>query len=159
MTVLFAEKIFEQPREALWRLISQFASAPQWIEGIEKVEPVSGPATDTGGVWRAHVRWGHSYQVIDFEITDWLEGESFSLRPLHGNIEGEDTALYEIALNLKTLSDHQTQVTAQCGYSPRGQLAKIKNLAFLRRQYLQRLQASLEVLGRVASEQAPSANE
>jgi hypothetical protein len=62
--------------------------------------------------------------------------------------------LYQIVFDLKTLADGQTLVRVQCEYEPRNRLAKIKNLIFLRRQYLRRVEASLEALARVAMAQA-----
>jgi hypothetical protein len=154
MTVLSAEKIIGQPQAMLWRIASQFDQAPKWVEGIEKTEHVSGKAASIGCVWRVHERWNFSYLVIDFEITEWLEGERFGLRPLRAPAEDDATELYQLIFNLKALSENQTLVSVQCEYKPLNRLAKIKNLAFLRRQYLRRLEASLEALARVAVEQA-----
>jgi hypothetical protein len=154
MTVLSTEKIFELPRDKLWRIASQFNQAARWIDRIEKAEHISGNATNVGGVWRVYERWNFSYRVTDFEITEWLEGERFGLRPLLRYAENVIAELYQIVINLKTLSDNQTLVSVQCEYKPRHPLAKIKNLFFLRRQYLRRLEASLEALARVATEPA-----
>ncbi|MCI0693147.1 SRPBCC family protein [candidate division KSB1 bacterium] len=152
MTILSTEKILPQPRDKLWEIASHFDQAARWIDGVEKVEHVSGEAANIGGVWRVHMRWGGAYQIIDIEITEWMEGERFGLRPLSPPAADDDAELYQIIFNLKTLTDGQIQVTLQCEYKPRNRLAKIKNLAFLRRQYLHRLEASLEALGRVVSE-------
>jgi hypothetical protein len=152
MTVLSTEKILPQPRDKLWEIVSHFDRAVRWVDGVEKAELVSGEAANLGGVWRVHLRWGGSYQIIDFEITEWMEGERFGLRPLSPPAADGDAELYQIIFNLKTLTDSQTRVTAQCEYKPRHRLAKIKNLAFLRRHYLQRLEASIEALGRVVAE-------
>jgi hypothetical protein len=113
---------------------------------VEKTEHVSGDAANIAGVWRAHLRWEASYRTIDFEITEWVEGERFGLRPLSESVVNGDMALYEIIFNLKSISESETQAAIQCEYKPRHRLAKIKNLAFLRRHYLQRLEASLEAL-------------
>jgi len=153
MTVLSIEKILPHPREALWRLASQLGQAPQWVDGVEKVEHLSGPAANIGGVWRAHLRWEVSYQIVDLEITEWLEGECFGLRPLSTAAPEGDVELLEIVFNLKAIADRQTQISVQCEYKPLNQFAKIKNLMFLRRHYLQRLASSLEALGRIAVEQ------
>lgn len=150
MTVLSTEKILPQPRSKLWEMASHFDRAAGWIDGVEKAELVSGKAAVVGGVCRVHLRWGGSYQIIDLEITEWMDGERFGLRPLSPPAADDDTELYQIVFNLKVLAASQTQVTVQCEYKPRNRLAKIKNLAFLRRQYLQHLEASLEALDRLA---------
>ncbi len=152
MTVLSTEKTLPQPHDKLWEMASHFDRASRWIDGVEKAEHISGEAANLGGMWRVHLRWGGSYQIIDIEITEWMEGERFGLRPLSPPAADDDAELYQIVFNLKALTDSQTQVTVQCEYKPRHRLAKIKNLAFLRRQYLQRLEASLEALGRVVAE-------
>ncbi len=154
MTVLSTEKILPQPRDKLWEIVAHFDQAVRWVDGVEKVEHVSGEAANLGGVWRVYLRWGGSYQIIDIEITEWIQGERFGLRPLSPASADDDVELYQIVFNLKALTDSQTQVTVQCEYKPRNSLAKIKNLAFLRRQYLQRVEASFEALGRVVNEQA-----
>jgi hypothetical protein len=154
MTVLSIEKIFELPRDQLWRIASQFNQAARWVDEVEKAEHLSGNATNVGGVWRVYERWNFSYRVTDFEITEWLEGERFGLRPLLRYAENVIAELYQIVFNLKTLADSQTLVSVQCEYLPNNLLAKIKNLVFLRRQYLRRLEASLEALARVVIEQA-----
>jgi hypothetical protein len=153
MTVLSTEKIFDQPQANLWRIASQFGRAAQWVDGVEMAEHISGEATNIGGVWRVHLRWDISYVVIDLEITEWVEGERFGLRPLRQQAENGATELYEIVFNLKALSNNRTRVSVQCEYKPRNSMAKIKNLAFLRRQYLRRLEASLEALARVTDTQ------
>jgi hypothetical protein len=152
MTVLSIEKILQQPREILWRLASQLGQAPRWVDGIEKAEHLSGPAAEIGGVWRMHLRWEGVYQIVDLEITEWLEGECFGLRPLSAAAPEGDVELLEIVFNLKALADRQTQISVQCEYKPLNQFAKLKNLMFLRRHYLQRLAASLEALERNAAE-------
>jgi hypothetical protein len=156
MTILLPNKILQQPRVLLWRTASQFEQAPRWVAGVEKTEHVSGQAANVGGVWRVHWRRGGSYQIIDFEITEWLEGERIGLRPLNMAVIKSDIELYQIVLNLKGLADSQTLVTVQYEYEPRHRLAKIKNLMFLRRRYLQRVEANLAALERVAGEQAMS---
>jgi hypothetical protein len=156
MTILSTEKVLQQPRALLWRMASQFDQAPQWFEGVKKTECVSGQVANLGGVWRANLYWGGLQQIIDFEITEWLEGERFGLRPLNMSVVEGDAELYQIVFNFKGLADSQTQVTVQCDYEPRHRLAKIKNLMFLRLRYLQRLEASLAALERVAGEQAVS---
>ncbi len=123
---------------------------------MKKTEHVSGPAANIGGVWRMHLLWGGSEQAIEFEITEWLEGERFALRPVNVSILEGDAKLYQIVFNLKELTDRQTQVTVQCEYEPRHRLAKIKNLMFLRHRYLERLEASMIALERVAIEQTMS---
>jgi hypothetical protein len=153
MTVLSIEKILQQPREILWRLASQLGQAPQWVGGIEKAEHLSGPAAEIDGVWRMHLRWDNSYRIVDLEITEWLEGECIGLRPLSTAAPEGDVELLEIVFNLKALAARQTQVSVQCEYKPLNQFAKLKNLLFLRRQYFQRLAASLEALERSAAEQ------
>jgi hypothetical protein len=153
MTVISVEKIVQQSRTVLWQVASQFAQASRWIDGVKKTEPFSGRADGVGGVWRVHLRWSNSYQIVDFEITEWLEGERFSLRPASAPARDEDVELYQLVLNLKSISDHQTRVTVQCEYKPLNRLAKIKNLVHLRRRYLQRAAACLERLERVALEQ------
>jgi hypothetical protein len=150
MTVLSTEKILQQPRAKLWEIAAHFEHAAKWVEGVEKTEHVSGDAANIGGVWRAHIRWEASDQMIDFEITEWVEGERLGLRPLSESVAGSDMVLYEIIFNLKAISENQTQAIIQCEYKPRHGLAKIKNLAFLRRHYLQRLEASLQALERAA---------
>ncbi|MDZ7362026.1 MAG: SRPBCC family protein [candidate division KSB1 bacterium] len=152
MTVLSIEKILQQPREILWRLASQLGQAPRWIDGLEKVEHLSGPAADIGGVWRVHLRWEASYQIVDLEITEWREGEGFGLRPLSAAAPEGDIELLEIVFNLKAVANRQTQASVQCEYKPLNQFAKLKNLMFLRRHYMQRLAASLEALGRIVTE-------
>ncbi|MDZ7290429.1 MAG: SRPBCC family protein [candidate division KSB1 bacterium] len=152
MTVLSVEKILRQTRAKLWQVVSQFSQAAKWADGVEKTEHVSGEAANVGGVWRVHLRWDDSYQIVDLEITEWLEGERFGLRPLGTPRADDDIVLYQIVFNLKALPDGQTQIGLQCEYAPRKRMAKIKNLAFLRRQYLHRLQASLEALERFTSE-------
>jgi hypothetical protein len=149
MTVLSIEKILPQPREKLWAFASHFNQAARWIDGVEKAEHLSGEAANIGGVWRVHLRRDGSYQIIDLEITEWMEGERFGLRPLSPPAADDDAVFYQIVFNLKVLAANQTQVTVQCEYKPRNRIAKIKNLAFLRRQYLQRLEASLEALERL----------
>jgi hypothetical protein len=154
MTVLSAEKIVEHSQARLWHLVSQFGQAPKWVDGVEKAEHLSGDAANIGGVWRVHLRWELSYVVIDLEITEWLEGERFGLRPLRRHLEKSDTEIYQLVFNLKALAASQTLASVQCEYKPRNRMAKIKNLVFLRRQYLRRLNASLETLARVAAAQA-----
>ncbi|MGH7452725.1 MAG: SRPBCC family protein [bacterium] len=156
MTILSSEKVLQQPRALLWRMASQFEQAPQWFEGVKKTECVSGQVANLGGVWRANLYWGGLQQIIDFEITEWLEGERFGLRPLNVSVVEDDTELYQIVFNFKGLADSQTQVTVQCDYEPRHRLAKIKNLMFLRLRYLRRLESSLAALERVAGEQPVS---
>ncbi len=153
MTVISNKKILRQPRVLLWRTVSQFAQASQWVDDVEKAEHISGQAANVGGVWRVHLHWEGAYQIIDFEITEWLEGERFGLRPLNMSVVEGSAELYQIVFSLKEL-DHQTQVTVQCEYAPRNRLTKIKNLVFLRRRYLQRLEASLAALERVSGAQA-----
>jgi len=152
MTVLSTEKLLEKPREVLWRAASQFLQAPQWIAGVEKAEHLSGPAANIGGVWRLHLRWEKSYKICDVEITEWLEGERFGLRPVSAPPSEDDMELLELVFDLKAISARQTRAAIQCEYKPLNQLAKVKNLTFLRRHYLQRLEASLEALGRVAGD-------
>jgi uncharacterized membrane protein len=156
MTILSTEKVLQQPRALLWRTASQFEQAPQWFDGVKKAECVSGQVANIGSVWRANLDWGGLHQIIDFEITEWLEGERFGLRPLNMSFVEGDSELYQIVFNFKGLAKDQTQVTVQCDYEPRHRLAKIKNLMFLRLRYLHRLEASLAALERVAGEQAVS---
>ncbi len=152
MTILSTEKILPLSGEVLWRVASQFEQAPRWVDGLEKVEHVSGPFANVGGVWRLHLHWEVSYQIIDLEITEWFEGERFSLRPLGAPGHADHIEFLQLVFNLKKVSELQTQVTVQCEYKPLNQFAKIKNLTFLRRHYLQRLEASLEALERIAVE-------
>jgi hypothetical protein len=154
MTVLSIEKVLQKSRDALWRLASQFEQAPRWVDGVEKAEPISGPPDNIGGVWRMHLRWEASYQIIDLEITEWIEGEYFELRPIGVSAPAGSFELLQLIFNLRTISDRQTQVSVQCEYKPLNQMAKIKNLTFLRRRYLQRLEAGLEALDRAATELA-----
>lgn len=153
MTIITVEKIVQQPRTVLWQVASQFAQASRWIDGVKKTEPYSGQADGVGGMWRVHLRWGNAYQIVDFEITEWLEGERCSLRPVSAPAKDTDVELYQLVLNLTSISDHQTRVTVQCEYKPLNRLAKIRNLIHLRRRYLQRAETCLEMLGRVALEQ------
>ncbi len=155
MTVLSTQKLFKLPRDQLWRIASRFDQAGRWVDRVEKVEHLSGNAANVGGVWRVYEHWNVSYRVTDFEITEWLEGERFGLRPLLRYAENVIAELYQIVFDLKTLADGQTLVSVQCEYEPRNRLAKIKNLIFLRRQYLRRVEASLEALARAAM--APAA--
>jgi hypothetical protein len=90
----------------------------------------------------------------DFEVTEWLEGERFGVRPLNMAAADDEVVLHQIIFQLKSLSDRQTHVSVQCEYAPRTRLVKIKNLIFLRRHYFHRLEASLEALERLAREQA-----
>jgi glycosyltransferase involved in cell wall biosynthesis len=152
MTVISDKKVLHQPRILLWRVASQFEQAPQWMDGVTKAEHVSGQAANIGGVWRVYLQWESSSPVIDFEITEWVEGERFGLRPLDMSIFEGGAELHQIIFNLKELADRQTEVTVQCEYAPRNRLAKIKNLMFLRRQYVQRLEVSLIALERVVVE-------
>jgi hypothetical protein len=84
---------------------------------------------------------------------EWLEGERFGLRPLKIYIDNGDFKLRQIVFNLTGLTDQQTQVTIQCEYESSNRLAKIKNLVFLRRRYLRRMEESLAALERVAGAQ------
>lgn len=136
----------------MWRIVSEFEQAPRWIDGVKKAELVGGQAANVGGVWRVHLQGNGSEQIFDFEITEWVEGERFGLRPLNMSAIAGDIELYQVVVNLKRLN-HQTRVTVQCEYEPRHRLAKIKNLVFLRRRYLQRLEANLAALERLAGAQ------
>lgn len=156
MTILSSEKTLQQPRLLLWHIASQFGQASRWMEGMKKAEHLSGQAANIGGIWRMHLLWGGSEQFIEFEITEWFEGERFALRPVNGSILEGDAKFYQIVFNLKGLTDRQTQVTVQCEYEPRHRLAKIKNLMFLRHRYWERLEASIIALERVAIEQTMS---
>ncbi len=151
MTVILAEKILQQPCAKLWQIASHFEAAAQWVDGVEKVEHLSDAAAKIGGVWRVQMRGDDSG---DIEITEWLEGERFGLRPINVPAVDDEVVLHQIVFDLKPLSDNQTQVSIQCEYAPSTRLAKIKNLIFLRRQYFHRLEASLETLERLAREQA-----
>lgn len=151
MTILLAEKILQQPCAKLWELASHFEAATRWVDGVERVEHISGEAAKIGSVWRVQTRWDGS---IDLEITEWLEGERFGLRPLNMPPADDEVVLYQIVFDLKSLSDNQTQVSVQCEYTPCTRLAKMKNLIFLRRKYFHRLEASLEALERITREQA-----
>ena len=153
MTVLSTEKILHHSGVLLWRIVSEFEQAPRWIDGVKRAEPVGGQPAKVGGVWRVHLQGNDSEQIVNFEITEWVEGERFGLRPLNMSAITGDIELYQVVVNLKGLN-HQTRVTVQCEYEPRHRLAKIKNLVFLRRRYLQRLEASLAALERVAGIQA-----
>ncbi|MGH7454606.1 MAG: SRPBCC family protein, partial [bacterium] len=110
------EKIFKLPRDQLWRIASQFDQAARWVDRVEKVEHLSGNAAHVGGVWRVYERWNASYRVTDLEITEWLEGERFGLRPLLRYAENVIAELYQIVFDLKTLADNQTLVRVQCEY-------------------------------------------
>jgi hypothetical protein len=67
---------------------------------VEKAEHVSGEAANIGGVWRVHTRWGGSYQIIDVEITEWMECERFGLRPLSPPAADDDAELYQIVYKI-----------------------------------------------------------
>jgi hypothetical protein len=150
MTVLSIEKIFPQPRAVLWPLVSKFKQAPRWVEGVEKVEHIFGQTANVGGVWRVHLRWNGSFRIVDLEIIEWLAEERFSLRPVGIPTQDRDVEFLQLDCDLKIMPDRRTRVAVQCEYKPLNRLAKIKNLAFTRRNYLQRLNASLEALERIA---------
>ncbi len=56
MTIILAEKTLQQPRAKLWQIASHFEAAVQWVDGLEKVEQLSGAAARVGGVWRVQTQ-------------------------------------------------------------------------------------------------------
>jgi hypothetical protein len=154
MTVLTAEKILLHSRVRLWPMVSHFEQATRWVDSVKKIEPVGGQAAPIGSVWRVYLDWYGSERMIDFEITEWLEGERLGLRPLNMPAVESEAVLYQIIFNLKALAEHRTQVTIQCEYEPRHRFAKIKNLMFLRRHYLRRLKANLAAFEHFSDAQA-----
>ena len=135
-------------------MASHFEQAARWVDSVKKIEPVECKTAFVGSVWRVHLDWYGAERLIDFEITEWLDGERFGLRPLNGFIIKDDSELYQIIFNLKELAERQTRVTVQCEYKPRHQWAKIKNLMFLHHRYLQRLKASLVAFEHFSDAQA-----
>ena len=104
MTVISTEKILHQSGVLLWRIVSQFEQAPQWIDGVKKAEFIAGQAANVGGVWRVYLHSSGSEQIFDFEITEWVEGERFGLRPLNVSVVEGDIELYQIVFSSKGLA-------------------------------------------------------
>lgn len=147
MTILSISQISVQPRMNLWRAASSFDNAAQWVRGVESVQHLRGNAHGVGGEWRIRLRTGNgAVHVVELEITEWLEGERFGLRPVRRTGVLQDIELLELIFDLSEPSPGATTITMQCEYEPCSKFGRLKNLAFLRRQYVAYLHNVLSAL-------------
>ena len=153
MTILSPSKLVPNRRQLLWNIASELGKAGQWVDGVEKAEYLRGNSAGVGGVWRVHLRRNSHADVIEFEITEWLKGHRFGLRPVRpGSVYG-DIQLFELVLDFKEVSENETRIEIHCEYEPLSKLGRVKNLAFLRRQYLDLIDHALDKLSAVAAVQ------
>lgn len=150
MTILSISQILAQPRMRLWHTASTFDNTPQWVEGVTSVQHLRGNPRGVGGVWRVKLNAEERAYVVEFEITEWLEGERFSLRPEQRSGVVHGIELFQLIFDLGEQTPAGTRIGMQCEYEPRSKFGRIKNLAFLRRQYIAFLHHTVGALNRLA---------
>lgn len=151
MTILSISQLLPQPRMRLWHIASTFDNTPQWMEGVTSVHHMRGNPRGVGGVWRVQLNAEEHTQIVEFEITEWLEGERFSVRPVQRSGVLHGIELFQLIFDLGEQSPTETRVGIQCEYEPRSKFGRIKNLAFLRRQYIAFLHDIIGSLNRLSN--------
>lgn len=128
------------------------------MAGIAGVHFLRGQPAGLGGQWRFQIKTEAGTQVVELEITEWLPGERFSLKPVRetGRIHGIE--LFQLIFDLSGPSARETIVNIQCEYEPLSKLGRIKNLTFLRRQYVAHLSQAIDALDRLAAQESPESN-
>lgn len=154
MTILSISQILAQPRVRLWHIASTFDNTPQWMEGVTSVHHVRGNPRGVGGVWRVQLNAEEHTQTVEFEITEWLEGERISVRPVQRSGVLHGSELFQLIFDLGEQSPAETRVGIQCEYEPRSKFGRIKNLAFLRRQYIAFLHDAIGTLSQLTESES-----
>ncbi len=154
MTILSISQILAQPRVRVWHIASTFDNTPQWVERVTSVHHVRGNPRGIGGVWRVQLNAEEHTQTAEFEITEWLEGERISVRPVQRSGVLHGIELFQLIFDLGEQSAAETRVGIQCEYEPRSKFGRIKNLAFLRRQYIAFLHDAVGALNRLTESES-----
>lgn len=154
MTVLNYSDAVNFPRQEVWRFVADFAKSPQYLNWLDKAEPLNGSPQGPGGIWRFHVITSAGLCPLDVEITEWLEGERFALMPVENSGIFKNIQLFQIVIDLKEKPSNYTQIKVHCEYKPVGKRGRLKNLAFLRRRFLDMIAQSVNTLSHVAAAEA-----
>lgn len=150
MTVLSPTKLIACNRQQVWRVVAELQHAQKWIAGLRNTEHLRGEAQGLGGVWRFHCALGATAHVFDFEITEWINGHRLGVRPSRQTAVVGGVQYFQFVLDLKDASPQSTLVEIEFNYEPLSKFTRLKNLTFLRRQYLAFIDKTLDQLGRVA---------
>jgi hypothetical protein len=150
MTVLSPSKLILSNRQRVWDVVAELSQAQHWIEGLERAEHLRGETKGIGGVWRFHCKWNDSSHVFDFEITEWMKGHRLGVRPSRQTAVVGGVQYFQFVLDLKDASPSSTLVEIEFNYEPLSKLTRLKNLAFLRRKYLDFIGQTLDRLAGVA---------
>lgn len=150
MTVLSPTKLISCNRQQVWSVVAELQQAQQWITGLHRTEFLRGEASGMGGIWRFNCGWGSASHVFDFEITEWIKGHRLGVRPSRQTAVVGGVQYFQFVLDLKDASPQSTLVEIEFNYEPLSKLTRLKNLTFLRRQYLAFIDKTLDQLARVA---------
>ncbi len=153
MTVLSISRILALPRAQIWQVGADFNRAGQWVTGIEGMQFLRGQPAGIGGQWRFQIKSETGTQVVELEITEWLAGERFSLKPVRQTGRFHGIELFQLIVDLSEHSATATAVNIQCEYEPLSKLGRIKNLAFLRRQCVAFLYQAIDALNQLAAQE------
>jgi len=151
MTVLSPSKRILSNRQQVWDVVAELSQAQHWIDGLESAEFLRGDAKGIGGVWRFHCKWNSSSHVFDFEITEWLKGYRLGVRPSRQTAVVGGVQYFQFVLDLKEVSSTETLAEIEFNYEPLNKLTRLKNLTYLRRQYLDFIHQTLDKLGSIAA--------
>lgn len=151
MTVLSPSKLFKSSRQQLWNVIAEMSHAQSWIEGLAQAEFLRGNPDGLGGVWRFHCKWNSASHVFDFEITEWIKGYRVGVRPSRQTAVVGSVQYFQFVLDLKEVAPRETLVEIEFNYEPLSKLTRLKNVTYLRRQYLDFINRILDRLERVVA--------
>lgn len=154
MTVLSPSKLIKSTRQQLWNVIAEMSYAQRWIDGLASAEYLRGDRAGLGGIWRFHCNWSTTKHVFDFEITEWIKGHRVGVRPSRQTAVVGNVQYFQFVLDLKEISPEETLVEIEFNYEPLSKLTRLKNVTFLRRQYLDFINHILDRLERVAATSA-----
>ena len=150
MTVLSPTKLIACNRQQVWSVVAQLQQAQQWIAGLHRAEFLRGEAAGLGDIWRFNCEMGGIAHVFDFEITEWIKGHRLGVRPSRQTAVVSGVQYFQFVLDLKDASPQTTLVEIEFNYEPLSKFTRLKNLTFLRRQYLVFIDKTLDQLARVA---------
>ena len=136
MTILSTSQLAQVSQSILWRVATAFRDLNKWLSEVEKAERLGGESEGIGNLWRFRVRRNAGHQVVEAEITEWIEGERFGMRPVRQTGVFDGVQVFQVVFDFKKTADNETEVCIQCEYEPVTKFGRLKNLAYFRRRLL-----------------------
>jgi uncharacterized protein YndB with AHSA1/START domain len=127
MPRMSVSRVIGAPQDAIWGVLSDLEHAYRWNKAWTSIRFTSGQTHGAGTTFRATMEGGDTF---DFEVCDWSAPERIAFCPIRGPEEVYSITLDSHVFEVRTLADHESEVTITAKARAHGVKGRVISMFF-----------------------------